>query len=350
MNTTTKSQPTEPMTGTELALAPSRDLEAAFASTESVDGIVEKITEAAKAQAAKFDTTTPTGRAAIKSVAHTVAKSKVALDAKGKNLNDERRAAINVVDAGRRKIREQLDELRDEIRKPVSDWEDAEVHRVTNLRARLSTLSIGNLSSDSDSDSINRHIDSVARTKIDDSWQDFLEEAAKLKDATLETLRNFLDLATRREAMEKELEERRAADAERERLDAYEAMQTQAEADNKAFDQAVADAEIARAEAAERARRDVEQAAANATKAAEDKAEADRVEAERKHRQELADAETKRQADKKKADDEQASRDANKKRRTDAQKDIAAFLGKLDRKQVVEALMNNEVPHVTLIL
>ena len=154
--------------------------------------------------------------------------------------------------------------------------------------------------------------------------------------------------------MEKGLEERRQADAERDRLDVYEAAQAQAEEDNKQFDDRLRHARklayASNREAAETENRRIDQARATATKAVEDKAEAERIEAERKHQQELADAEQKRKDDKKKADDEQAKRDANKKLRNDASTAIAGHIKGMNRAEVVAAIMANEIPHVKLIL
>jgi hypothetical protein len=325
--------------GSELALAPSRDLEAAFGSAETVDGIVAKIAKAAKAQAAELDTTTPTGRAAIKSVAHTVAKSKTALDAKGKELNDERRAAINVVDAGRRKIREELDALRDEIRKPVTEWENAEEKRVADLKARLAEIAVGHITFESSTANIEGYADVIARIKIDTTWQEYMAEASDKKEAVLVVLADYLDAAKKREAVELELEQRRAADLERDRLDAYEDAQSQADDDNAAFDQAKADAD-------ERERKRLEQVEID-QKAAVDKAAADATaEAERV-------AEHKRiseQAERDAATERQNARDRDEKRRTDAHADIMKAIAGLRRSEVVDAIMNGDIPHVKLIL
>ncbi len=339
MNTEIKI--TNPLTGASLVIAPRRDLVAAFTTEESVDAVVADIRAKAKAAAEAFDVSTPTGRTKIISVAARVAKSKVALDTAGKELNAEKNKQIKAVDAGRRKIREQLDDLRDEIRKPVTDWEAVEEMRVDGLKARLVELSTL-MTSDSGSEIIKTKVDLVAAIKIDDTWQEYQGEAAILKGKTLEALRNFLELAQSREAMEKELAERRAADIERDRLDAFEAMQAQAEGENKEFDQAIVDAEIAAAERSERARRDVEAAAAEATKVAE-----------KKHAEELRQIEVKAQQERTATKGEaamrkrlQEARDRDGKLLEAARASIFESIKDLKRSQVVEALLNNEIPHV----
>ena len=44
------------------------------------------------------------------------------------------------VDAARRKMRDALDALRDEARKPLDDWEAAEATRIQNLKSRVERL------------------------------------------------------------------------------------------------------------------------------------------------------------------------------------------------------------------
>ena len=64
--------------------------------------------EAIKAETDKLvpDLTTEKGRKEIASMAHKVAKTKTAIDAAGKLLNEEARSKINIVDAARRDIRD----------------------------------------------------------------------------------------------------------------------------------------------------------------------------------------------------------------------------------------------------
>jgi hypothetical protein len=125
-------------TGTALALPAQTDLAVMFRKENGLDPIVARIAEEVRSHVP--DLTTAKGRDAIKSLAFKVARSKTALDDAGKKLNEDARAQINIVDAARRKIRDQLDALRDEARKPLDDWEAAEKERVDTLTARLHRL------------------------------------------------------------------------------------------------------------------------------------------------------------------------------------------------------------------
>ena len=86
------------------------------------------------------DLSTEKGRKAIASLAYKVARTKTAIDDAGKKLNEEARARINAIDEARRKIRQQLDDLRDDVRRPLTDWEDAEDARAETVASELATI------------------------------------------------------------------------------------------------------------------------------------------------------------------------------------------------------------------
>jgi colicin import membrane protein len=70
-----------------------------------------------------YDLTTDKGRKLVASNAHLVAKSKTALDGLGKSLADKLNAQLKPINAERKLAREMLEDLRDEIRKPLTLWE-----------------------------------------------------------------------------------------------------------------------------------------------------------------------------------------------------------------------------------
>lgn len=375
----TKTQTAETITGTDLALAPSRELVSNFPTGEQISELVALTRAEAKREAAKFDVNTATGRLNIISVSVTVRDKKVKLRKAADASKIEHQDIIKEINEGKKTVEDEFQEVQDEIRKPVTDWEDADKARVERHKLALSAISIGLYSSESYACDLEVKIANITAITIDDTWQEFQGEAAIQKDSTLESLRNFLDLAQRREAAEKELAELRAKDAAREKLEAFEAAQVEAEAENKAIDEAVAFAERERLErydaaqdqaeaenvafdervrlAKERAyddmraqadydnqafddhKAEVADAAHRATKAAEENAER------------LARNETTRLANEKREEKEaQEKRDKNKKNRDNARAEILKSLTNKTRAEVAEMLMNNEVPHVTLIL
>src|SRR5690606_30208205 len=75
------------------------------------------------------DLTTDKGRKAVASLAFKVRKSKTALDNLGKQLVDDLKEIPKKIDAERKRMRDTLDALADEVRQPLTDWEAAEEQR-----------------------------------------------------------------------------------------------------------------------------------------------------------------------------------------------------------------------------
>ena len=86
------------------------------------------------------DTSTKKGRAEIASRAFRVSQTKSHLETCGKALADQQKDVPRKIDATRRLIRETLDRLRDEIRKPLDEWETAEAARVAAHKASMASI------------------------------------------------------------------------------------------------------------------------------------------------------------------------------------------------------------------
>ena len=76
------------------------------------------------------DIKTPTGRKQIASKAHDIAKEKVRIDEAGKCLVLEWKKRSKIVDDARKKSRDFLDDLKTEVRKPLTVWEEEEEKRI----------------------------------------------------------------------------------------------------------------------------------------------------------------------------------------------------------------------------
>ncbi len=97
------------------------ELEAAFIDDNFIDELIKNIRT--KASAVVGDLNTAKGRKIYIGMAADVRSTKVMIDEAGKNLVAEMKKRPALVDASRRKVREALDELAVQIRKPVTDWE-----------------------------------------------------------------------------------------------------------------------------------------------------------------------------------------------------------------------------------
>lgn len=95
------------------------------------------------------DVTTKKGREEIASIAYRISKSKTALDDVGKNLVSDLKELPKKIDAERKRVRDLLDNWKDEVRRPLTEWENADKERINKIQERI--FKINNLISDYES-------------------------------------------------------------------------------------------------------------------------------------------------------------------------------------------------------
>lgn len=263
-----------------------------------------------KAETDQFvaDVSTVKGRGEIAAIAYKVTRTKTAIDAAGKKLNEDARAKINAVDASRRKIRDELDALADAVRKPLTEWEDAEKERSDEENTqRLLLNDIVSIPRDASAQYIADTLGDLRSFVIDpDIFRDATTEVVNIKQAAIASLEVMYATAVKAEADAAELSRLRAEAeareiAERERIERENAARIAAE--NEAREKAAFVDRVKRekeqrereqAEAAERERlaviaraKEIEDAT-NAARAAEQKKRDDEAEAIRlAHEQEI---------------------------------------------------------------
>ena len=285
---------------TELAIINETSLAAVYATKQGADEIIDRIRAAAMAEAQ--DLTTAAGRKRVASVAYRVAQSKTAIDDQGKKLGEAAKKQVDAINATRKRLRDGLDALRDEVRAPLSDWEAKEAHRVEALDRMLLEITTGGLTTGDAPAQIHERIVFIQTFPQGSSWAEFEERASAATASVLESLHALLVGAQDRVAKE---------DAERHRMVAQEAELAELRAMKAEAERKAAEAE-AREQAAhlEATRKEREAAAAQAEKdrlaederrhaAAVERAKADAIEAERKRAESAEKA--KSQADAKRA-------------------------------------------------
>ncbi|WP_316376397.1 coiled-coil domain-containing protein [Enterobacter hormaechei] len=112
---------------TDLVVIEKQNAMAIFTTKEQLDPIIEAIEKEARSLVP--DVSTRKGRDAIASMAHKVARSKTYIDNAGKDLVAELKALPKQIDESRRIVRERLEALKDEVRRPLTEWE-AEQERI----------------------------------------------------------------------------------------------------------------------------------------------------------------------------------------------------------------------------
>ncbi|WP_188240685.1 hypothetical protein [Stenotrophomonas maltophilia] len=269
---------------------------------------------------------TVAGRKEIASIAYKVSRSKTAIDDAGKALVADLKKQTGDIDSARKKARDTLDALRDEVRKPLTDWEEEQA-RIERERAEA---------------------EERARSEA---------EAARLA----EIARKEEEIRAREEAVRaaEEAERQRVAaeQAERERVEREARLQAEA-AENAKREAAAAveRAEREAREATERAAREAAEAEQRAKDAAEkaERAKAEAVaaaerraqeEAERAERERQAQADAQRKADEARAADVEHRRSIN---RAAMAALIAQGISEDDAATVITAIVQGKVPAVAI--
>lgn len=271
----------------EIAVIDNTAIAQAFATPSGIDVLIDRIKSEASSEVP--DLTTKKGRDRIASLAYKVSKTKTLVDDFGKELVAEEKKRLALIDADRKKWRDECDKLRDEIRKPLTDWEQAETDRIQRHKDAIQQLrELSALAMGADSEAIAALIAQAEAVTLGDHWQEFAAEAGKAKDETLSILRLDLQRRQQYESEQAELARLRAEAALREQEDAdRRAAEAKAEAERLAAER---EAQRIR-EAEERARREAEEAAAKARADAEAAAWAEREAIEAKARAEKEAAE-----------------------------------------------------------
>jgi len=313
----------------DLVVIEKKNAMAVFTNNDQLDPLIEAIEKEARSLVP--DVTTKKGRDAIASMAHKVARSKTYIDNAGKDLVAELKALPKQIDESRRVVRERLDALKDEVRRPLTEWE-AEQERIKAEEA-MNALHVEALA-------MNEEFDRQLAAQIESDH----EMALLMNDAfDREQADKAAEAERQRIAHEEEIKRMAAAAAARE-----VEQRAQREREEAAHREAVLKAQ---AEQAERDRI-----------AAEQKAEADKkaaVEAERRKAQEEADRirreaeqrEQARLAEERRKADEQARREADVKHRKAVGTEIVkALLANtsltLDQAiEVLTAVKDGRIPH-----
>lgn len=313
----------------DLVVIEKKNAMAVFTNNDQLDPLIEAIEKEARSLVP--DVTTKKGRDAIASMAHKVARSKTYIDNAGKDLVAELKALPKQIDESRRVVRERLDALKDEVRRPLTEWE-AEQERIKAEEAMLA-LHVEALAMNEDFDrQLAARIESdhemalLMNDAFDREQADKAAEAERQRIAHEEEIKRLAAAAAAREVEQRAQREREEA-AHREAV--LKAQAEQAERDRIAAEQK---AEADKQAAVEAERRKAQE-------------EADRIRQEAEQREQARLAEEKRKAD------EQARREADVKHRKAVGVEVVKALmanTSLTRDQAIEvltAVKDGRIPH-----
>nr|DAZ31480.1 MAG TPA: hypothetical protein [Caudoviricetes sp.] len=289
---------------TDLVVIEKTNALAVFTSQEQLDPLIEAIEKEARSLVP--DLSTKKGRDAIASMAHKVARSKTYIDNAGKDLVAELKALPKQIDESRRLVRERLDALKDEVRRPLTEWE-AEQERIKaeeEMNAKYEEALAMNIEFDRQRAAkieADHEMALLMNEKFDRDAVEAKAEKERKRIAYEEELKRLAENAARL-AMEQEAQREREESAHREAV-----LKTQAEQAERDRIEAEQRAEREKKEAAEEAERDKQQAIAEEQRKAHEEAERIKRENEQKEQARLA--------EEKRIKDEEARRAADKEHR-----------------------------------
>ena len=328
------------------------------------------------------DASTEKGRKEIASKAYKVSVAKKDLERLAATLKESAQRTLNGINAEVRVIKDRMDALRDQVRKPLDDYEA----RIAQFETDIKTIEgWADVPAEWTSDQIEARIAELQQHEFTGrDWQEFAQRAQKAATLAFNALKGALTTAREREDAAAEEARRQAEEDERwrqqeERRHQERETEIARQAAERARQEAEAKAERDRQEAERRAhvereaseRREREaqraaQAAEQRAREAEARAERERQaakEREERARQEAVEAERRRlEAEERRKRDEEEARARNKAHRTRINQEALAAIqaaitqcfeaGELSQeaigKAVIVAIAKGAVPHISI--
>lgn len=340
----------------ELQVIDQNVIVAAFQKENGTKSLYEQI--ANNARSIVFNMNDKKERDALKSYAYNLARTKTTVDNYGKELVSGIKAQAAVIDADRKFWRDNMDLLQEEIRKPLTDFENAEKARIKRLEDEVAVIKMpANLCGEWDAASIKDATLTLENKVIDSSFEEFEQEAKLAKFETLEKLRTALVTREKYEAEQAELERLRKEQLEREQRERDERIAK--EAADKARIEAEAKAlaeqrrvEREKQEAQEKAEREQREAAEREARLKAEKEAAELraqqaavMERQRIEREQAAKEEAERKAEEARLANVEHMRSINQEI---LNKLCAIGLDEGQAKAVITAIARNQIPNVSI--
>ncbi|EOW7152436.1 cell envelope biogenesis protein TolA [Yersinia enterocolitica] len=274
------------------------DLEVALLDDKFIDELIDNVRKTAGSVVGDLKTTK--GRGVYITMADQVRKSKTAFEVRAKELVAELKARPALIDANRKKFRDEMDKIAVDIRKPVTEYEAEQERLKQEAEAKKKAEELAA------EIEVKHEMALLMNDAFDRDAKEKAEEVERLRKAHEEFIANEAAEKAKLEAEEKARQDVAAAE-QRER----DAKLAQERAEQAAKD-AAAKAERDAKELAERVEREKQEAIAAEQRKAQE--EADRIKRETQQKEDARLAEEKRVADEaaKRADDVEHRRTINR--------------------------------------
>lgn len=187
-----------------------KDLQAFFLDAEKLDALYGHVEKMARALVA--DPLTKEGASQIKSCARQIASVKKRIDDIGKDVVADLKKLPGQIDANRKSLRERLEALQDDIRRPVTEIENREdeIDGIKSIHMRLANAASGD---------IHKELEFVRSIPLtEEKWHESLEKAKAAVEGEAKALALLLDTALKREKDAAELDKLRKNQEEADRI------------------------------------------------------------------------------------------------------------------------------------
>lgn len=336
---------------------------AVFTAENGLDPYLAQIKE--EVDAFVPDVSTKKGQDEIRSFAHKIARSKTALDNIGKELKASIMEQPKLIDAERRRVRELLEGWQEQIRKPLTELEEAEKARIAEIQKRIDEIAAlpeQLKEHGASADIIAKKIEEITNDDFD--YAEVKSNADGAKFVALQALMKLKEDVEKAEEEAKKaelarIEAEKKAQAEREariKAEAEEKAKREAQEAIERAEREKAEAEQRAKEAAERAKREKEEAEQRAKEAQERAIREAKEAAERAEREKQAAIEAEKariaQEAQRKADLE-AQRKANENHRRKINRDaldslIAAGFDEDISKKLIGAIAKGVIKNISI--
>ena len=187
-----------------------KDLQAFFLDPAKLDALYGHVEKMGRALVA--DPLTKEGASQIKSCARQIASVKKRIDDIGKDVVAELKNLPGQIDKNRKSLRERLEALQDDIRRPVTEIENREdeIDGIKGIHLRLANAS---------SEEIAKELESVKKIPLtEDKWHESLDKAKAAIAGETKALELLKATAEKREKDAEELEQLRKNQEEADRI------------------------------------------------------------------------------------------------------------------------------------
>ena len=309
--------------------------------------LVQQLAELEKLDAGlSFEYETPKGNKDARSHVYKLRQSKSAIDKARKEAKATALEYGRRVDAEAKALTDGVEKMIARHDAPLREIEERETARVAEIRARINLLIEYAVVAELGGAALRARLQRAKDIAIDDTFAEFIGEAAKAKDAALSAIESAIVATEKAEAEKAELERLRLAEADRQQKERE--LQIAIEAANKATQTAAAESQ--RREAEQKANAERERLQLVAEKEAAERREAEaKLQAERAARVERERIEAEQAAEAA----AEAKRIENKKLREKTHaaivKKLAPFMNEVAARNLIAAVDGGDIPQLKIV-